>query len=169
MSSGDHETVELFETNARHSSQFDHYWRLTLAEQPAAVLVSRQAIGNKCYTSLLANFLDVFQLIVSLFWTSNLQRTHTLTLWCLPRVHARRRICKTELLTAVVFSELIVLWKIRCLHHGGGVWLHHVNAFVFGSIPSFAQACESSWKLGCVSSVCAWSVCVFFSSRTCGI
>lgn len=53
-----------------HNLQFDDYWRLMLAKQPAAVLV------NKCYTSLLANFLDVFQLIVSLFWTSTLQHTH---------------------------------------------------------------------------------------------
>lgn len=46
------------------------------------------------------------------------------------------------------------LWKIWCLHHGG-VWLHHVNAFVFGNIPNFAQACESSWNLGRVFSMCA--------------
>lgn len=34
-------------------------------------------------------------------------------------------------------------------------------AIVFGNIPNFAQACESSWKLDCVFSVCA---CFFFFS-----
>lgn len=37
------------------------------------------------------------------------------------------------------------------LHHGG-VWLHHVNAFVSGCVPNFVQACESGSKeLGRVS------------------
>lgn len=49
-----------------------------LAKQAAAVLVniSSLAIGNNCYSSLLANFLDVFQLIVSVFWTGILQQSH---------------------------------------------------------------------------------------------
>lgn len=73
----DHETVECLSSFSWHNLQFDHYWRLRLAKQPAAVLVnvSTQAIGNNCYASILANFLDVFQLIVSSFWTSTLQHT----------------------------------------------------------------------------------------------
>lgn len=132
--------------------QFDHYWRLMLAKQPAAVLVN----VNKCYTSRLANFLDVFQLIVSLFWTSTSQHTHTQThTMNLSLCMHRRRICKLNSLLLWISGLMrSVLWKIWCLHHGG-VWVHYVNAFVFGTIPNFAEACDSSWKLGCVFSVCA--------------
>lgn len=158
----DHETVEFLESCLWHNLQFDHYWRFMLAKQAAAVLVSTQAIGNNCYTSFLANFLDVFQLIVSLFWTSALQHTHYEPLGvCTPEdVFLYWAHCLT------CISELIrlVLWKIWCLHHGG-VWLHHVNAFVFGSIPNFAQACESSWKLGCVFSICLSLLCFFLICR----
>lgn len=48
----DHETVEFMGSFSWHDLQFDHYWRLVLAKQPAAVLVnvSIQAMGNNCYT-----------------------------------------------------------------------------------------------------------------------
>lgn len=92
-----------------------------LAKPAAAVMVnvSREAIGNNCYTSLLANFLDVFQSIVSVFWTCILQYLQ----------YEPFSLCKSYDIFAYLLwiSGLIdlVMWK-TCLHHGG-VWLHHVQ------------------------------------------
>lgn len=102
------------------------------------VNVSRQAKGNKCWTSHLANFLDVFQLIVLILnHNFTTHRFELLDIWQLNTYVSAQVVIAVD-----TDMNVVTFLKIWCLRDG--VCLHHVNAFVFGNIPNFVEACESS-------------------------
>lgn len=96
------------------------------------VNVSTQAIGNNCYASILAKFLDVFQLIVSSFWTSTLQ--HTLYEPLITFIPEDEFVSKTRRVLWISGLTGLLLWKNMV---SASWWVFGYIMLMYSSVATF--------------------------------